>query len=109
VYQLQYWSTDSDDSEAVAAHSILIAIDRTDPTITIASVTPDVLWPPNGKFVAVTVTGIASDSLSGVNASSLGFHVSRGTRKVEDSRQAFPWLWRSGRRLSISGRPGWIR
>ena len=85
VYQVQYWSTDSDDSEAVAAHSILIAIDRTAPTITIDSVTPDVLWPPNGKFVAVRVTGIASDSLSGVNASSLGFHVVDEYGKVEPS------------------------
>jgi hypothetical protein len=85
VYQVQFWSTDSDDSEAVAAHSILIGIDRTAPTITIDSVTPDVLWPPNGKFVAVTVTGIASDSLSGVNASSLGFHVVDEYGKVEPS------------------------
>jgi hypothetical protein len=85
LYQVQYWSTDADDSEAVAAHSIVIAIDRTAPTITIDSVTPNVLWPPNGKLVAVTVTGIASDSLSGVNASSLGFHVVDEYGKVEPS------------------------
>ena len=47
-------------------HSILIAVDRTAPTITIDTVTPNVLWPPNGKFVTVTVTGVATDSLSGV-------------------------------------------
>ena len=63
VYQVQFWSTDSDDSEPVDAHSILIAIDRTTPTITIDTVNPSVLWPPNGKFVTVTVTGVASDSL----------------------------------------------
>jgi hypothetical protein len=75
VYQVQYWSTDSDDSEAMAAHSIMIAIDRTAPTVTINTVNPNVLWPPNGKFVTVTVTGVASSSLSGVNASSLAFDV----------------------------------
>ena len=83
VYLVQFWSTDSDDSEAVAAHSIVIAIDRSAPTITIDTVSPNILWPPNGKFVTVTVTGVASDSLSGVNASSLGFHVVDEYGKVE--------------------------
>jgi hypothetical protein len=85
VYQVQYWSTDSDDSEAIAAHSIMIAIDRTAPTITINTVSPNVLWPPNGKFVTVTVTGVGSDALSGVNASSLAFHVVDEYRTVEPS------------------------
>jgi hypothetical protein len=85
VYQVQYWSTDSDDSEAMAAHSTMIAIDRTAPTITINTVNPNVLWPPNGKFVTVTVTGVASDSLSGVDASSLGFHVVDEYGTVEPS------------------------
>jgi len=85
VYQVQYWSIDSDDSEAMAVHSIMIAIDRTAPTITINTVSPNVLWPPNGKFVTVTVTGVASDALSGVNASSLAFHVVDEYGTVEPS------------------------
>jgi hypothetical protein len=74
-YLVQFWSTDSDDSEAVDAHSILIAIDRTGPMIRIDTVTPNILWPPNGKYVTVTVTGTASDSLSGVNDTTLAYHV----------------------------------
>jgi hypothetical protein len=85
VYQVQFWSSDSDDSEAIAAHSIMVAIDRTAPTIAINTVSPNVLWPPNGKFVTVTVTGVASDTLSGVNASSLAFHVVDEYGTVEPS------------------------
>jgi hypothetical protein len=85
VYQVEFWSADSDDSEAIAAHSIMVAIDRTAPTIAINTVSPNVLWPPNGKFVTVTVTGVASDTLSGVNASSLAFHVIDEYGTVEPS------------------------
>jgi hypothetical protein len=85
VYQVQFWSTNSDESERVNAHSILIAIDRTAPLITIDSVTPNVLWPPNHKFVTVTLTGVATDSLSGVNASTLRFHVVDEYGQVEPS------------------------
>jgi hypothetical protein len=84
-YQVQYWSTDSDDSEPVGAHSILISVDRSSPSLTISSVSPDVLWPPNGKFVTVTVAGMASDSLSGVNAQALKFHVVDEYGRVEPS------------------------
>jgi hypothetical protein len=75
LYSVQFWSADADDSEMAGAHSILIGLDRTSPTITIDTVTPNKLWPPNGKFVTVTVTGTATDALTGVNPSSLSFHV----------------------------------
>jgi hypothetical protein len=75
LYSVQFWSTDSDDSEMAGAHSILIGLDRTSPSVIIASVTPSTLWPPNGKFVTVTVSGTATDSLTGVNPSSLSFRV----------------------------------
>ena len=74
IYSVQYWSTDSDDSEAPGAHSILIGLDRTGPSIS-ESATPNVLWPPNGKFVTVTVSGTATDTLTGINPASLSFHV----------------------------------
>jgi hypothetical protein len=74
-YQVQFWSTDSDDSEPAAAHTIWVSIDRTAPVISFDTVSPSILWPPNGKFVAVTVTGVAADSLSGVNPSTLRFSV----------------------------------
>jgi hypothetical protein len=73
-YQVQYWSTDADDPEPMGAHSILIAIDRTAPVVR-ATASPNILWPPNGKFVTVTVIGTVTDTLSGVDASSLHFHV----------------------------------
>jgi hypothetical protein len=74
AYRVQYWSTDADDPEPTAAHSILIAIDREAPFVK-ETASPNILWPPNGKFVTVTVTGTATDTLSGVNPSSLRFHV----------------------------------
>jgi hypothetical protein len=75
IYSVQYWSTDSDDSELAGSHSILIGLDRSAPVVSISTVTPNTLWPPNGKFVTVTVTGVATDTLTGVNPSSLSFHV----------------------------------
>jgi hypothetical protein len=42
-----------------------VLIDRTPPTVTI-SATPTQLWPANGKLVAVRVSGLATDDLSGV-------------------------------------------
>jgi hypothetical protein len=40
----------------------------TPPTVTIVSVTPDTLWPPNGKLVQVTVIAtITDDDGSGVD------------------------------------------
>jgi hypothetical protein len=84
-YRLQYWSTDSGDSEPTAAHSILIAIDRTAPTITIDSVSPQFLWPPNGKFVTVTVTGVAKDTLSGVDPNALRYQVQDEYGEVQPS------------------------
>jgi hypothetical protein len=42
-----------------------INIDLTAPTITIAA-NSSILWPPNGKPVAVTVSGVIADTLSGI-------------------------------------------
>jgi hypothetical protein len=51
-----------------------INIDKTPPVIT-ASANPATLWPPNGKMVAVTVSGTMSDNLSGINPSTAAFAV----------------------------------
>ncbi|MDQ3686049.1 MAG: family 10 glycosylhydrolase [Acidobacteriota bacterium] len=48
-----------------AAQSLTIKIDKTAPTIQI-SANPSVIWPPNGKTVVVTITGSASDMVSGL-------------------------------------------
>jgi hypothetical protein len=52
----------------------VVPVDTTPPTITI-SAAPSMLWPPNGKMVPVTVSGMMSDSQSGVNASTAVFSV----------------------------------
>jgi hypothetical protein len=49
--------------------------DTTPPTVTIALVTPDTLWPPNGKLVPVTVSGTITDAGSGVAPSTATFEV----------------------------------
>jgi hypothetical protein len=74
IYAVHFWSTDSDDSEAAGVHAILIGLDRTGPSI-VQYATPNTLWPPNGKLVTVTVNGLAVDTLTGVNPSTLSFHV----------------------------------
>jgi glycosidase len=49
-------------------------IDVTPPVVNIAA-NPSTLWPPNGKMVAVSVSGTITDSLSGVNPSTAAFAV----------------------------------
>lgn len=48
--------------------------DTTPPAITIAA-TPDILWPPNGKLVPVTVSGTITDKDSNVNAITATYEV----------------------------------
>jgi probable HAF family extracellular repeat protein len=52
-----------------------IRIDTTPPTVTIVSVTPDTLWPPNGQMVTVTISGSITDAGSGVDASTTAYAV----------------------------------
>ena len=40
--------------------------DKTPPTLTLDSATPNVLWPPNGRRIRVKVAGSATDDWSGV-------------------------------------------
>jgi hypothetical protein len=63
---LQYFSTDPA-GNGEPTHSLTVKIDRTAPTLTVGA-TPTTLWPPNGRRVPVTVTGRATDHLSGVSA-----------------------------------------
>lgn len=64
-YTIQYFSTDASGG-VEATKTLSVTIDRTAPTVTITSVSPTSLWPPNGKPVAVTVQGTVNDNLSGV-------------------------------------------
>jgi hypothetical protein len=56
------------------SRSVTIKIDKTGPRISCAA-NPDTLWPPNGKPVAVTISGTASDVTSGFDVSSARFAV----------------------------------
>ncbi|HXI21921.1 MAG TPA: hypothetical protein VNH46_12575, partial [Gemmatimonadales bacterium] len=51
-----------------------IRIDMTPPQVSVG-VNIDSLWPPNGKPVAVTVSGTATDALSGLSAPEISYRV----------------------------------
>jgi glycosidase len=51
-----------------------VNIDLTPPVVSI-SVNPSVLWPPNGNMVPVTVSGVMTDNLSGVDPATAAFAV----------------------------------
>lgn len=51
-----------------------INIDKTPPSIT-ASASPTTLWPPDGKMVPVTITGMITDGVAGVNGSTATYAV----------------------------------
>jgi hypothetical protein len=84
-YQVQYWATDGDDPQPAGLNSILIAIDRTPPAVIVNTASPNILWPPNGKYVTVIVTGTVVDDLSGVNPASLRFAVADEYGRVQPS------------------------
>jgi len=72
IYTVAYFSQDPA-GNVEPAHTEIIRIDRTPPTIT-AVASPSTLFPPNHKLVAVTVTGHVADNLSGV-APTVRYHV----------------------------------
>jgi len=81
-YNVQYFSMDPA-GNVEATHTLVVKIDQTPPDLSVMA-SPTSLWPPNGKFVAVTVSGNASDQFSGVNAV-LRDHVTDEYRMVQPS------------------------
>jgi hypothetical protein len=59
--------------------------DTTPPTVTIVSVTPDTLWPPNGRLVPVTITGTITDANSDVDAISATYAVTDEYGRIQPS------------------------
>lgn len=53
--------TDSEGASSQCTGTVTV-VDQTSPTITVASVNPPTLWPPNHKMVPVMVTASASDN-----------------------------------------------
>lgn len=70
---VQFFSTDAS-GNVEALQTLVVKIDTTAPFLT-ESVQPTTLWPPNHKFSAVTVTGTAVDSVSGINGSQVLYSV----------------------------------
>jgi hypothetical protein len=65
----------------------LATLDTTPPTITVTA-TPDILWPPNGQMVPVTVSGMMTDSEldgTGVNPSTAAYVVTDEYAQVQPS------------------------
>src|SRR4029453_7456085 len=58
--------------------------DTTPPVITV-SATPKTLWPPNGRMVPVTISGMIKDAESGVNASTAAYAVTDEYELIQPS------------------------
>ena len=65
-------------------HTQAVNIDQTAPQLTAAANTTT-LWSPNGKLVPVTITGSITDSLSGVDPSTVRFAVTDSSGQVQPS------------------------
>jgi hypothetical protein len=63
VTTLTYFATDNAGNEE-SAKIVTIRIDQTPPTLT-CTVTPNILWPPNGKMATVTASVTVADDVSG--------------------------------------------
>ena len=59
TYPIVYSARDGYNTTSVTR--FVTVVDTTPPTIAAITATPDVLWPPNGQFVAVTIAVTATD------------------------------------------------
>ena len=94
---VKYWSVDNA-GNVEAENTITVKIDKTAPEVSI-SAEPSILWPVNKEPVQVTISGIATDNLSGI--SSKEFTVSDEydeiTVNVADFEQIIELIpWRTG-------------
>jgi hypothetical protein len=61
-----------------ATASVGVNIDKTPPVVSIAA-NPSVIWPPNHKMVDVTISGSATDSMSGIASTAFAVTDKYGT------------------------------
>jgi hypothetical protein len=82
AYTVDYWSVDPAGNREETEHQY-IRIDTTPPSVS-AYANPDILWPPNHKFVPVTVTGHVNDNFSGI-VHTVSYHVADEYHQVQPS------------------------
>jgi hypothetical protein len=84
IHTIQFGSTDLSGNVETPRPSQTIKVDATPPNAT-CTANPNILWPPNGKTVAVTVSGTITDAASGVDPSSATFAVNDEYGQVQPS------------------------
>lgn len=82
IHSIQFGSTDQAGNAETPRPSQTIKIDATPPSIGCVS-NPSTLWPPNGKTVSVMVSGMISDSTSGVDGGSVGFAITDSEGQIQ--------------------------
>jgi len=66
--------TDAAGNVSNSSSIVTVRIDTTKPTMTINASAP-ILWPPNGKLVPDTISGVIANGLSGIDPSTVVFKV----------------------------------
>lgn len=78
THSISVTGTDASGNDATCSSSVTV-VDDTPPTISNLSASPSILWPPNHKFVTVTINGNFNDNCSpssSVSCSIVGIDVS---------------------------------
>jgi len=86
-YNVQYYSTNPGGG-VEATHSLVVKIDDTAPAVSV-NASPSSLWPPNGKYVTVHVTGRVSDDNLG-SQPTISYHVQDEYGQVQPSGTNVP-------------------
>jgi hypothetical protein len=87
TFNVEYFSTDPA-GNVEATHTLVVRVDQTPPVTTVTA-NPNSLWPPNGKFVNVHVTGRVTDTDLGPNPT-VSYHVVDEYGQVQPSGSNIP-------------------
>lgn len=80
-----------DGTDTVTCSTTVDVVDTTPPVIISANVTPDILWPPNHKFVPVQVSVDATDTCSEVSCQILSISSSQSVYEKGSGHTAPDW------------------